>query len=53
MGRSMSGGSEVSILPLYELFEEGGVCGVDMGVEKRGRYVYVVGEGVKGFGGRG
>ncbi|EUC36445.1 hypothetical protein COCCADRAFT_88129 [Bipolaris zeicola 26-R-13] len=51
--RRMSGGSEVSVLPLYERFEEGGICGGDVRVEKRGKYVYVVGEGGKGFDARG
>lgn len=45
--RRVSGGSEVSVLPLYERFDEGGVCEVDVRVEKRGRYVYVVREGIK------
>ncbi|KAJ6199130.1 hypothetical protein J3E72DRAFT_188300 [Bipolaris maydis] len=53
MTRRVSGGSEVSVLPLYERFDEGGVCGVDTRVEKRGRYVYVVGEGIKASDARG
>lgn len=45
MARRCSGGSnsssEVSILPRYEQFSEGEVCGQDVHVEKRGRYTYV------------
>ena len=36
--------SDVSVLPRYEWFDQGVKCGEGVELEKRGRYMYVLGD---------